>query len=65
MLEDSLIILYGEHEGVPAEEDYMKIFLNKDEITPLDYLEWRKIPLIYYMKNSDFGGETNSTLGDK
>ncbi|WP_405101190.1 LTA synthase family protein [Oceanobacillus sp. FSL H7-0719] len=61
--ENSIIVIMGDHIGISANHNKaMSMYLDKEEITPVDQVELQKVPLFIHIPGHG-KGEVNSTLG--
>lgn len=61
--DDSVIVIMGDHDGISANHNKaMAQYLNKEEITPYDYVQLQRVPFIVHIPG--YGkGETIEKIG--
>src|SRR5699024_4287327 len=60
--EDSIIVIMGDHDGISANHNKaMSYYLDKEEITPYDYMQLQRVPFIIHIPGHD-SGETLSKI---
>lgn len=61
--DDSVIVIMGDHDGISANHNKaMAKYLNKEEITPYDYVQLQRVPFIIHIPGNG-NGETISKIG--
>lgn len=56
LYEDSIIIIMGDHDGISANHNRaMSMYLEKDEITPYDYVQLQRVPFFIHIPGHDKG----------
>lgn len=63
LYEDSIIVIMGDHDGISANHNKaMAMYLEKEEITPYDYVQLQRVPFIVHIPGHG-EGETISKIG--
>lgn len=56
LYDDSIIIIMGDHDGISAtHHKAIRKFLNKEELTPYDLVQWQRVPLFIHIPNHGKG----------
>ncbi|MGM8365129.1 LTA synthase family protein [Virgibacillus sp. W0181] len=62
--ENSIIVIMGDHDGISANHNKaMSEYLNKEEITPYDYVQLQRVPLFIHIPGSNEGKVMSKLAG--
>lgn len=64
LYDNSIIVIMGDHDGISANHNKaMSDYLDKEEITPYDYLQLQRVPFIVHIPGHDQGEIVSKVAG--
>lgn len=64
LYDKSIIIIMGDHDGISANHNRaMSEYLNKDEITPYDYIQLQRVPFLIHIPHHNKGKQMSKIAG--
>lgn len=64
LYEDSIIVIMGDHDGISANHNKaMSMYLDKDEITPYDYIQLQRVPFFIHIPGHGEGKVMDEVAG--
>lgn len=64
LYEDSVIVIMGDHDGISANHNKaMSMYLDKEEITPYDYVQLQRVPLYIHIPGHNEGEVISKVAG--
>lgn len=63
LLENTVVVFYGDHDSKLKDEEYQKYFHTKDKIDFYEYESYTKVPLIIWTKDQKVKGEITKVMG--